>query len=95
MRKEGVYDIDGKCVNCGHLHPCECESEPECDHRNEFGSLTFEKEDERCSTDRGTFGSIVCICTQCGQDIGELVDSEKEAAKEDADSLWRSEQRMS
>ena len=22
---DGVYDIDGKCVNCGQYHPCNCE----------------------------------------------------------------------
>ena len=22
---DGVYDIDGKCVNCKEYHPCSCE----------------------------------------------------------------------
>jgi hypothetical protein len=24
--KDGCYDIDGKCVNCGGYHPCSCEA---------------------------------------------------------------------
>ena len=26
-KKDGCYDIDGKCVNCGKFHPCDCEIE--------------------------------------------------------------------
>jgi len=22
---DGCYDIDGRCVNCGKFHPCNCE----------------------------------------------------------------------
>jgi len=22
---DGCYDLNGKCVNCGKLHPCDCE----------------------------------------------------------------------
>ena len=27
MEKDGCYDLDGKCVNCGKYHPCDCEIE--------------------------------------------------------------------
>lgn len=56
-------------------------SEPqkkECTHRDEYGNLTYEKEDDRCDTDRGTYGSVWYACTQCDEDITELVDDEKE-----------------
>lgn len=23
----GCYDLDGRCVNCKKLHPCDCETE--------------------------------------------------------------------
>jgi len=22
---DGCYDLDGKCVNCNKMHPCDCE----------------------------------------------------------------------
>ena len=48
-----------------------------CNHRDKYGNLTYEKEDDRCLTDRGTYGSLWYACTQCSEDISELVDSEE------------------
>lgn len=55
----------------------------DCEHRNEFGSYDFHIEDERCSTDRGTMGSILCICNICDADITELVTEQKDRYEED------------
>lgn len=29
---DGCYDMDGRCVNCGKLHPCRCEALRPCEH---------------------------------------------------------------
>lgn len=57
-----------------------------CDHLDSDGNLTFEKEDDRCDTDRGTYGSIWARCTQCDADISDEVLNAKEVARENLHS---------
>jgi hypothetical protein len=45
----------------------------QCEHRDKLGNLTFDKEDDRVTTDRGTFGSVWYCCRLCGDDITEIV----------------------
>jgi len=44
-----------------------------CNHKDDKGDYTFEKEDNRCSTDRGTEGRINYFCTKCDEDITDEV----------------------
>lgn len=49
------------------------EQKQECDHCNELGGYTYDIEDDRVTTDRGTFGSVCAICRKCGEDISEIL----------------------
>lgn len=48
-----------------------------CDHKNKYGNWDYETHDDRCSTDRGTFGEVWLECNNCGEDITELVMAEE------------------
>ena len=45
-----------------------------CNHQDQNGNYTYEKEDDRCTTDRGTIGGIWYRCTQCDEDITEEIE---------------------
>ena len=49
------------------------EQKKKCTHKDEFDNWTYEKQDDTCHTDRGTYGLIWFSCTQCDADISEEI----------------------
>ncbi|GAH78762.1 unnamed protein product [marine sediment metagenome] len=37
----GCYDLDGRCVNCKKLHPCDCETEQDEQDKMQQRNMLF------------------------------------------------------
>lgn len=46
----------------------------ECEHMDEFGTITYRKEDDTVTTDKGSTGGVWYVCTQCEQDLTDFLE---------------------
>ena len=74
------FEYDELDMHDGSMICNECESylmkkkeQDKCTHKDKFDNWTYEVEDDRCDTDRGTYGSRWIACAQCDADITEKI----------------------